>query len=136
VFSKLAPLGSAGRHPATSPAYPIYLPAIRLYVLFCCLHLGQYCLAVLPFQWCYYCVQSFCSFLLIIANVNLLRNVHFSLIFLDPLLTFPKEVFCVIYFQVLDFIRRHIGSATPLIAGNSIYTDLLFLKVSKRKKLP
>lgn len=30
--------------------------------------------------------------------------------------------------QVLDFIRRHIGSATPLIAGNSIYTDLLFLK--------
>lgn len=30
--------------------------------------------------------------------------------------------------QVLDFIRRHVGSATPLIAGNSIYTDLLFLK--------
>ncbi|KAM0859688.1 hypothetical protein ACQ4PT_047053 [Festuca glaucescens] len=30
--------------------------------------------------------------------------------------------------QVLDFIRRHIGSTTPLIAGNSIYTDLLFLK--------
>lgn len=30
--------------------------------------------------------------------------------------------------QVLDFVRRYIGSATPLIAGNSIYTDLLFLK--------
>ncbi|KAL6652995.1 hypothetical protein ACP70R_011920 [Stipagrostis hirtigluma subsp. patula] len=30
--------------------------------------------------------------------------------------------------QVLDFIRRYIGSATPLIAGNSVYMDLLFLK--------
>ncbi|KAM3386249.1 hypothetical protein ACQJBY_009711 [Aegilops geniculata] len=37
-----------------------------------------------------------------------------------------KQFFC--YFQVLDFVRRYIGSATPLIAGNSIYTDLLFLK--------
>jgi oligoribonuclease len=35
--------------------------------------------------------------------------------------------------QVLDFIRKYIGSATPLIAGNSVYMDLLFLKVSKRK---
>ncbi|KAK3145116.1 hypothetical protein QOZ80_4AG0323380 [Eleusine coracana subsp. coracana] len=30
--------------------------------------------------------------------------------------------------QVLDFIRRYIGSANPLIAGNSVYMDLLFLK--------
>uniref|UniRef100_A0A0E0DC84 Exonuclease domain-containing protein n=1 Tax=Oryza meridionalis TaxID=40149 RepID=A0A0E0DC84_9ORYZ len=30
--------------------------------------------------------------------------------------------------QVLDFIRKYIGSATPLIAGNSVYMDLLFLK--------
>ncbi|KAG8064000.1 hypothetical protein GUJ93_ZPchr0004g38774 [Zizania palustris] len=30
--------------------------------------------------------------------------------------------------QVSDFIRRHIGSVTPLIAGNSVHTDLLFLK--------
>jgi oligoribonuclease len=29
---------------------------------------------------------------------------------------------------VLDFIRKYIGSATPLIAGNSVYMDLLFLK--------
>ncbi|TVU13500.1 hypothetical protein EJB05_40559, partial [Eragrostis curvula] len=30
--------------------------------------------------------------------------------------------------QVLDFIRRYIGSANPLIAGNSVYMDLIFLK--------
>ncbi|KAL6851464.1 hypothetical protein ACP4OV_020397 [Aristida adscensionis] len=30
--------------------------------------------------------------------------------------------------QVLDFIKRYIGTATPLIAGNSVYMDLLFLK--------
>ncbi|KAF0890564.1 hypothetical protein E2562_003776 [Oryza meyeriana var. granulata] len=30
--------------------------------------------------------------------------------------------------QVLDFIRKYIGLATPLIAGNSVYMDLLFLK--------
>ncbi|KAL6899821.1 hypothetical protein ACP4OV_006479 [Aristida adscensionis] len=30
--------------------------------------------------------------------------------------------------QVLDFVRRHVGSATPLLAGNSVYVDLLFLK--------
>ncbi|CAN6234547.1 unnamed protein product [Urochloa humidicola] len=30
--------------------------------------------------------------------------------------------------QVLEFIRKYIGSATPLIAGNSVYMDLLFLK--------
>jgi hypothetical protein len=46
--------------------------------------------------------------------------------------TFPNKVSCVSYFQVLDFIKRYIGSATPLIAGNSVYMDLLFLKVSKR----
>ncbi|OEL19730.1 Oligoribonuclease, partial [Dichanthelium oligosanthes] len=37
----------------------------------------------------------------------------------------------VSYFQVLDFIRSYIVSATPSIAGNSVYMDLLFLKVSK-----
>ena len=36
---------------------------------------------------------------------------------------------------MLDFIKRYIGSATPLIAGNSVYMDLLFLKVSKRTGL-
>lgn len=30
--------------------------------------------------------------------------------------------------QVLDFLMRHVGSGTPLIAGNSVYVDLLFLK--------
>jgi len=30
--------------------------------------------------------------------------------------------------QVLDFVRRHISSGTPLLAGNSVYVDLLFLK--------
>ncbi|KAG2565447.1 oligoribonuclease-like isoform X1 [Panicum virgatum] len=39
-----------------------------------------------------------------------------------------KQVSCVSHFQVLDFIKRYIGSATPLIAGNSVYMDLLFLK--------
>jgi hypothetical protein len=42
---------------------------------------------------------------------------------------FLTIVFCVSYFQVLNFIRRYIGSANPLIAGNSVYMDLLFLKV-------
>ncbi|CAN6278522.1 unnamed protein product [Urochloa humidicola] len=30
--------------------------------------------------------------------------------------------------QVLDFVRRHISSGTPLLAGNSVYVDFLFLK--------
>ncbi|XP_073300944.1 oligoribonuclease [Primulina huaijiensis] len=30
--------------------------------------------------------------------------------------------------QVMEFVKRHVGTYTPLIAGNSIYTDLLFLK--------
>jgi hypothetical protein len=42
---------------------------------------------------------------------------------------FRTIVFRVSYFQVLNFIRRYMGSANPLIAGNSVYTDLLFLKV-------
>ncbi|KAF8655206.1 hypothetical protein HU200_061216 [Digitaria exilis] len=32
--------------------------------------------------------------------------------------------------QVLDFVMRHVSSGTPLLAGNSVYVDLLFLKVS------
>ncbi|GAA0140629.1 hypothetical protein Leryth_014318 [Lithospermum erythrorhizon] len=30
--------------------------------------------------------------------------------------------------QVLDFVKKHVGTYTPLLAGNSIYTDFLFLK--------
>ncbi|XP_073153585.1 oligoribonuclease [Henckelia pumila] len=30
--------------------------------------------------------------------------------------------------QVMEFVKRHVGTYTPLIAGNSIYTDLLYLK--------
>ncbi|XP_051217143.1 oligoribonuclease isoform X2 [Lolium perenne] len=30
--------------------------------------------------------------------------------------------------KVLDFLMGHVGSGTPLIAGNSVYVDLLFLK--------
>ncbi|KAL9169388.1 hypothetical protein ABFS82_04G076500 [Erythranthe guttata] len=30
--------------------------------------------------------------------------------------------------QVIEFVKKHIGTCTPLIAGNSIYTDLLFLR--------
>ncbi|KAF0935896.1 hypothetical protein E2562_036632 [Oryza meyeriana var. granulata] len=30
--------------------------------------------------------------------------------------------------QVLDFVRKHVGSAPPSIAGNSVYVDLQFLK--------
>jgi oligoribonuclease (3'-5' exoribonuclease) len=35
----------------------------------------------------------------------------------------------LVYWQVIDFVRRHVGSGTPLLAGNSVYVDLLFLKV-------
>ncbi|KAJ7964907.1 Oligoribonuclease [Quillaja saponaria] len=30
--------------------------------------------------------------------------------------------------QVIEFVKRNVGSYTPLLAGNSIYVDLLFLK--------
>lgn len=30
--------------------------------------------------------------------------------------------------KVLDFVRKHINSGTPLLAGNSVYVDFLFLK--------
>ena len=49
--------------------------------------------------------------------------------------TFPNRFLVLAIFQVLDFIKRYICSATPLIAGNSVYMDLLFLKVSKRTGL-
>jgi oligoribonuclease (3'-5' exoribonuclease) len=50
-------------------------------------------------------------------------NVMFFFLFLtDNLL--------LVYWQVLDFVRRHVSSGTPLLAGNSVYVDLLFLKVS------
>lgn len=68
------------------------------------------------------------------CNIMLLRNIHylfqFSLVF-SIQWSFPNNISCVSYFQVLDFIRGYVGSATPLIAGNSVYMDLLFLKVSK-----
>ncbi|XP_020097796.1 oligoribonuclease isoform X2 [Ananas comosus] len=35
--------------------------------------------------------------------------------------------------QVIEFVKKHIGSDTPLLAGNSIYVDFLFLK--KRRRL-
>ncbi|KDP35136.1 hypothetical protein JCGZ_10670 [Jatropha curcas] len=30
--------------------------------------------------------------------------------------------------QVIEFVKRHIGTYTPLLAGNSVYVDFLFLK--------
>ncbi|XP_024449954.1 oligoribonuclease isoform X1 [Populus trichocarpa] len=30
--------------------------------------------------------------------------------------------------QVIEFVKRHVGTHTPLIAGNSVYVDFLFLK--------
>lgn len=30
--------------------------------------------------------------------------------------------------QVMEFVKRHVGTYKPVIAGNSIYTDLLYLK--------
>lgn len=30
--------------------------------------------------------------------------------------------------QVIEFVKRHVGAYTPLLAGNSIYVDYLFLK--------
>ncbi|CAL4887961.1 unnamed protein product [Urochloa decumbens] len=45
------------------------------------------------------------------------------------------EIACIItdgkltkQIEVLDFVRRHISSGTPLLAGNSVYVDLFFLK--------
>ncbi|XP_065861511.1 oligoribonuclease isoform X1 [Euphorbia lathyris] len=30
--------------------------------------------------------------------------------------------------QVIEFVKRHVGTYTPLLAGNSVYMDFLFLK--------
>lgn len=30
--------------------------------------------------------------------------------------------------QVIEFVKRHVGTYTPLLAGNSVYTDFMFLK--------
>ncbi|XP_058098180.1 oligoribonuclease [Magnolia sinica] len=30
--------------------------------------------------------------------------------------------------QVIDFVRKHVGTYTPLLAGNSVYVDFSFLK--------
>ncbi|KAK6163919.1 hypothetical protein DH2020_000783 [Rehmannia glutinosa] len=45
------------------------------------------------------------------------------------------EIACVITdgnltksIEVIEFVKRHVGTYTPLIAGNSIYMDLLFLR--------
>lgn len=34
--------------------------------------------------------------------------------------------------QVVDFVKRNVGSGTykPLLAGNSVYVDFLFIKVT------
>ncbi|KAG7572598.1 Exonuclease RNase T/DNA polymerase III [Arabidopsis suecica] len=31
--------------------------------------------------------------------------------------------------KVIEFIKKHVGSENPLLAGNSVYVDFLFLKV-------
>ncbi|XP_050220104.1 oligoribonuclease isoform X2 [Mercurialis annua] len=31
-------------------------------------------------------------------------------------------------YQVIEFVKRHVGTHTPLLAGNSVYVDFLFLK--------
>ncbi|XP_021754871.1 oligoribonuclease-like [Chenopodium quinoa] len=30
--------------------------------------------------------------------------------------------------QVIEFVKKHVGTYTPLLAGNSVYTDFIFLK--------
>ncbi|GKV08274.1 hypothetical protein SLEP1_g19931 [Rubroshorea leprosula] len=30
--------------------------------------------------------------------------------------------------QVIDFVKKHVGTYTPLLAGNSVYNDFIFLK--------
>lgn len=30
--------------------------------------------------------------------------------------------------QVMEFVKRHVGTYTPLVAGNSVYMDLIFLR--------
>ncbi|KAI3667853.1 hypothetical protein L6452_42923 [Arctium lappa] len=30
--------------------------------------------------------------------------------------------------QVIEFVKRHVGTYTPLLAGNSVYVDFMFLK--------
>ncbi|KAL8531358.1 hypothetical protein ACS0TY_008105 [Phlomoides rotata] len=30
--------------------------------------------------------------------------------------------------QVIEFVKRHVGTYTPLIAGNSVYMDLIFIR--------
>ncbi|CAH2041096.1 unnamed protein product, partial [Thlaspi arvense] len=30
--------------------------------------------------------------------------------------------------QVIEFVKRHVGTYTPLLAGNSVYMDFIFLK--------
>ncbi|CAA7018393.1 unnamed protein product [Microthlaspi erraticum] len=30
--------------------------------------------------------------------------------------------------EVIEFVKKHVGSANPLLAGNSVYVDFLFLK--------
>ncbi|KAG8654944.1 hypothetical protein MANES_05G196500v8 [Manihot esculenta] len=34
--------------------------------------------------------------------------------------------------QVMEFVRRHVGTYSPLLAGNSVYVDFLFLKIIGR----
>ncbi|XP_057990929.1 oligoribonuclease isoform X2 [Hevea brasiliensis] len=34
--------------------------------------------------------------------------------------------------QVIEFVRRHVGTYTPLLAGNSVYVDFLFLKIRRK----
>lgn len=33
--------------------------------------------------------------------------------------------------QVIEFVKKHVGSEKSLLAGNSVYVDFLFLKVAR-----
>ncbi|XP_022153845.1 oligoribonuclease isoform X2 [Momordica charantia] len=34
--------------------------------------------------------------------------------------------------QVIEFVKKYVGSYTPLLAGNSVYTDFIFLKIRRK----
>lgn len=96
--------------------------------IFLCMYVCGVCM--------YYCsLRYFCCFnfiTVISCSWWISYMFPFSLVF-SIQWAFSNKISCVSCFQVLDFMRRYIGSATPLIAGNSVYMDLLFLKVSKTK---
>ncbi|KAJ0792353.1 putative oligonucleotidase [Helianthus annuus] len=36
--------------------------------------------------------------------------------------------------RVVEFVKKHVGTYTPLLAGNSVYVDFMFLKVKELNK--